>query len=55
MIQRLKLVVEAEDAAATRDRAVRQVETELAEQRRLAERDRERRSRVGWGQTSRYQ
>ena len=55
LIQRLKLVVEAEDAAATRDRAVRQVETELAEQRRLAERDRERRSRVGRGQTSRYQ
>ena len=55
LIQRLKLVVEAEDAAATRDRAVRQVESELAERHRLAERDRERRSRVGRGQTSRYQ
>ena len=55
LIERLKLVVEAEDATATRDRAVRQVESELAERHRLAERDRERRSRVGRGQTSRYQ
>ena len=45
LVQRLKLVVEAEAAAAAKDRAIRHVEQELAEQTEQAERGRARRSR----------
>jgi hypothetical protein len=45
LVKRLKLVVEAEHAAAATDRAVSVVQRELAERAEQAERGRERRGR----------